>query len=70
MVGDGIIDLGRVKSWLDAIAYPGPFELEIFSELDWWERAPEDTVRIGIGRCAPYITPIPGAISLAGGGPV
>jgi sugar phosphate isomerase/epimerase len=68
MVGDGIIDLGRVKSWLDSIAYLGPFELEIFSELDWWERAPEDTVRIGIGRCTPYITPIPGPtiISLAG----
>jgi sugar phosphate isomerase/epimerase len=58
MVGDGIIDIGRVKSWLDSIAYSGPFELELFSELDWWQRAPEDTVRIGIDRCSPYIAPL------------
>jgi sugar phosphate isomerase/epimerase len=59
MVGDGIIDLGRVKAWLDGIDYTGPFELEIFSELDWWERAPEETVRIGIERSAPHVMKIP-----------
>jgi sugar phosphate isomerase/epimerase len=63
MVGDGVVDIERVKAWLDSIAYIGPFELEIFSELDWWERAPAETIRVGIERCIPYITPIAGTVS-------
>jgi sugar phosphate isomerase/epimerase len=59
MVGDGIIDIGRIRGWLDDIGYGGPFELELFSELDWWECDPEETVRIGIERCAPYVGPLP-----------
>ncbi|HWT36383.1 MAG TPA: sugar phosphate isomerase/epimerase family protein [Paraburkholderia sp.] len=55
MVGDGVIDIPRIKGWLDDIGYMGPFELEIFSELDWWERPPEETVRIAIERCGPHV---------------
>jgi sugar phosphate isomerase/epimerase len=58
MVGDGIVDLARIRGWLDDIGYDGPFELEIFSELDWWERDPEDTVRIAVERCAPFVGPV------------
>lgn len=56
MVGDGVIDIAGIKGWLDDIGYVGPFELEIFSELDWWERPPEETVRVAVERCAPYVT--------------
>ncbi|RFB87085.1 xylose isomerase [Rhizobium leguminosarum bv. trifolii] len=55
MVGDGIIDIARYKRLLDEIGYQGPFELEIFSDLDWWKRDPNETVRIGIERCAPFV---------------
>jgi sugar phosphate isomerase/epimerase len=55
MVGDGVIDIARYRRILDEIGYQGPFELEIFSELDWWQRDPDETVRIGIERCAPYV---------------
>ncbi|ACI59635.1 Xylose isomerase domain protein TIM barrel (plasmid) [Rhizobium leguminosarum bv. trifolii WSM2304] len=55
MVGDGIIDIARYKRLLDEIGYKGPFELEIFSDLDWWKRDPDETVRIGIERCAPFV---------------
>ncbi|MGF7135893.1 sugar phosphate isomerase/epimerase [Paraburkholderia sp. EB58] len=55
MVGDGVIDIPRIKGWLDDIGYGGPFELEIFSELDWWTRPPEETVRVAIERCTPYV---------------
>lgn len=58
MVGDGVVDISRIRRWLDEIGYRGPFELEIFSELDWWMRDPDETVRIGIERCAPYIGPL------------
>ncbi|WFU11770.1 sugar phosphate isomerase/epimerase (plasmid) [Rhizobium sp. CB3090] len=57
MVGDGVIDLPRIRGWLDDIGYDGPFELEIFSELDWWERDPAETVRIAIERCGPLVGP-------------
>jgi sugar phosphate isomerase/epimerase len=55
MVGDGVIDIPRIRGWLDDIGYEGPFELELFSELDWWQRDPDETVRIAIERCAPHI---------------
>ncbi|BAO88989.1 sugar phosphate isomerase/epimerase family protein [Caballeronia cordobensis] len=58
MVGDGVVDIPRIKGWLDDIGYTGPFELEIFSELDWWERPPEETTRIAVERCAPHVQPI------------
>jgi sugar phosphate isomerase/epimerase len=60
MVGDGIVDIAAIRRWLDAIGYSGRFELEIFSELDWWERDPAETVRVGIERCAPFVGPPPG----------
>lgn len=55
MVGDGVIDIARIRGWLDSIGYDGVFELEIFSELDWWQRPGEETVRIAIERCAPFV---------------
>ena len=59
MVGDGVIDIPRIKGWLDDIGYEGPFELEIFSELDWWERPSEETVRVAIERCGPHVGTVP-----------
>lgn len=56
MVGDGVIDFHHIRQMLDEIGYQGPFELELFSELDWWKRDPDETVRIGIERCAPYVS--------------
>ncbi len=58
MVGDGIVDIGAIRGWLDEIGYNGVFELEIFSELDWWQRPGEETVRIAIERCAPFVGPL------------
>ncbi len=62
MVGDGVVDIVRVRGWLDGIGYEGPFELELFSELDWWERDPDETVRIAVERCAPFVGPVSKAI--------
>lgn len=38
MMGDGIIDLPRIRSWVEASGYAGLHEVEIFSERDWWRR--------------------------------
>lgn len=55
MVGDGVIDIAFYRRLLDAIGYDGPFEIEIFSKLDWWLREPEEVTRISIERCAPFV---------------
>jgi sugar phosphate isomerase/epimerase len=44
MMGDGVIDLPRIRSWIEAAGYTGFHEVEIFSELDWWRRKPDDVL--------------------------
>lgn len=59
MVGDGVIDIARYRGILDEIGYDGPFEIEIFSKLDWWTRDGDETVRVAVDRCAPFVAPRP-----------
>jgi sugar phosphate isomerase/epimerase len=42
MMGDGVIDLPRIRGWVEAAGYTGFQEVEIFSELDWWRRDPDE----------------------------
>ena len=44
MMGDGVIDLPRIRSWVEAAGYSGFQEVEIFSELDWWQRDPDEVL--------------------------
>jgi len=37
MMGDGVIDLRRIRGWLEAQGYAGYSEVEIFSNA-WWQR--------------------------------
>ena len=59
MVGDGVIDIARYRNLLDEIGYGGPFELEIFSRLDWWLRDGRETVDVAVERCAPFVSERP-----------
>jgi sugar phosphate isomerase/epimerase len=45
MMGDGVIDLPRIRSWMQRAGYAGFHEVEIFSELDWWQRDPEEVLQ-------------------------
>ena len=38
MMGDGVIDIARVRGWVEAQGYDGFHECEIFSAADWWTR--------------------------------
>ena len=54
MMGDGVIDLPLIRTWIEAAGYAGFHEVEIFSELDWWQRDPDEvlrTVRERYARC-------------------
>ena len=38
MMGDGVIDIRRIRGWVEAQGFDGYSEVEIFSERDWWQR--------------------------------
>lgn len=44
MMGDGVIDLPLIRSWVEGAGYAGFHEVEIFSELDWWRRDPDEVL--------------------------
>ena len=52
MMGDGIIDLPLIRSWVEAAGYRGFQEVEIFSERDWWQRDPDEVLRTCVERAA------------------
>lgn len=45
MMGDGVIDIPQIRSWVEAAGYDGLIEVEIFSR-DWWARDPGEVLRI------------------------
>jgi len=45
MMGDGVIDLPAIRKLVEAAGYGGFQEVEIFSELDWWKRDPDEVLR-------------------------
>jgi len=50
MMGDGVVELKKVRGWMEAAGYTGYSEVEIFSTLDWWQRPGEETLDVCIAR--------------------
>jgi sugar phosphate isomerase/epimerase len=46
MMGDGVIDLPRIRGMMEGAGYAGFHEVEIFSTLDWWRREPDEVLAI------------------------
>jgi sugar phosphate isomerase/epimerase len=44
MMGDGVIDIPLIRSWMEAAGYRGFHEVEIFSARNWWKREPDDVL--------------------------
>lgn len=38
MMGDGVIDIPRIRGWMEAQGFAGYSEVEIFSAANWWRR--------------------------------
>jgi sugar phosphate isomerase/epimerase len=38
MMGDGVIELRKIRAWVEAQGYAGYSEVEIFSANNWWQR--------------------------------
>ncbi|MEK9724152.1 MAG: sugar phosphate isomerase/epimerase family protein [Rhodospirillaceae bacterium] len=50
MMGDGVIDLRKIRGWVEAAGYEGHCEVEIFSAADWWRRDPDEVLRTCVER--------------------
>ena len=50
MMGDGVIELKKIRQWVEAAGFEGYAEVEIFSALDWWQRTGEETLDTCIAR--------------------
>ena len=46
MMGDGVIDLPRIRAMMEKAGYRGYNEVEIFSERNWWQRDPDEVLAI------------------------
>jgi sugar phosphate isomerase/epimerase len=50
MMGDGVIDIPRIRRWVEAQGFAGYSEVEIFSTLDWWQRDASEVLDTCIAR--------------------
>jgi len=44
MMGDGVIDIPRIRNAVEAAGYAEQIEVEIFSDRDWWGRPAKETL--------------------------
>ena len=50
MMGDGVIDIPKIRGWVEAAGYDGASEVEIFSQNDWWRRDADEVLATCIER--------------------
>jgi sugar phosphate isomerase/epimerase len=50
MMGDGVIDIPRIRGWMEAQGFAGYSEVEIFSTGNWWQRDHAEVLDTCIAR--------------------
>lgn len=50
MMGDGVIDIPRIRGWVEAQGFAGYSEVEIFSTGNWWQRPHQEVLDTCIAR--------------------
>ena len=50
MMGDGIIDIRKIRNWVEIAGFKGQCEVEIFSAENWWKKDPDEVLRTCIER--------------------
>lgn len=51
MMGDGVIDLPKIRGWLERAGYDGFAEVEIFSADNWWKKDADVVMKTLKERC-------------------
>jgi sugar phosphate isomerase/epimerase len=50
MMGDGVIDIPKIRGWVEAQGFAGYSEVEIFSTENWWKRDHGEVLETCISR--------------------
>lgn len=50
MMGDGIIDIPKIRNWVERAGFRGQCEVEIFSAENWWKKDPDEVLKTCITR--------------------
>ena len=50
MMGDGVVDIPRIRRLVEQAGYDGMNEVEIFSAGNWWKRDPDEVVAVCVER--------------------
>lgn len=50
MMGDGVIDIPKIRGWVEAQGFAGYSEVEIFSTGNWWQRDSGEVLDTCIAR--------------------
>ncbi|MEO5882030.1 MAG: sugar phosphate isomerase/epimerase family protein [Caldimonas sp.] len=50
MMGDGVIEIPKIRAWVEAAGFAGHSEVEIFSSRDWWQRPADEVLAACIER--------------------
>ena len=50
MMGDGVIDIPKIRGWVEAQGFKGFSEVEIFSTENWWQRDHGEVLETCIAR--------------------
>jgi sugar phosphate isomerase/epimerase len=50
MMGDGVIDLRRIRGWVESAGFEGMCEVEIFSQRNWWQRPMDEVLQTCLKR--------------------
>ena len=50
MMGDGVIDIPRIRGWVEAQGFAGYSEVEIFSTGNWWQRPHDEVLDTCVAR--------------------
>ena len=50
MMGDGVIDIPKIRGWVEAQGFNGFSEVEIFSTENWWQRDHSEVLETCISR--------------------
>jgi sugar phosphate isomerase/epimerase len=50
MMGDGVIDIPKIRGWVEAQGFNGFSEVEIFSTENWWQKDHSEVLKACIAR--------------------
>ena len=50
MMGDGVIDIPRIRGWMESAGFAGYSEVEIFSNNNWWQKGSSEVLDTCIAR--------------------